>query len=116
MDVKCFDILKEMIEDVTKMFSPEMVCSEKKVDTMRKICNAIDKFAKTHETTFYDISIDDSTYEIVISVDCDGFILDEPDDKMYAVIGCARNFTVEQGDKEDIIIFTLTFPGVWNVA
>lgn len=116
MDVKCFDIFMGVVEDAAGILPPKMVCNGKKFDRMRRICNAIDKFAKAQETTFYDMSVDDSTFDIKITMDCDGIMLEDSNDKMYAVIGCARNFTIERGDSEDTIIFTLTFPSIWDVT
>lgn len=116
MSVKCFEILKELIEDGSERFAPSLVCNKKKVDNMRKICNVLDKFAASHETTYFDITIDETTANIKISADCDEIILEDENDKMYAVIGCAKKFYVEQGDDADTIIFTLVFPGVWDNA
>lgn len=113
--VKCYSVLYSIVEESNTLFTDKRPSFEA-LNWISGVCEMIDTVAKAYDGVYYDVSVNSETLEITISLECgcvtvDGF---EKPNLLYEAIAASKSVTFSHGKKEDNIVISFLFDGVWE--
>ena len=109
--IKCFSILNGLVKTAEKSLGK--VANKEAVHWMHGVCDMIDTIANAYDGTEYEISIDDETFDINISLVCGEITVDgyEEPNHFYEVAEASKKMYIKC-ESEDTLVVTFQFDSV----
>ena len=113
--VKCFEILKNVSEEVYSKYKNKRENFEA-VNWISNVCNMIDTIASAYDGIAYDISVNPNTFDITIALECEEIIVDgfETPNNIYDVMEASKKVVMYHGNGEDLVTIEFIFDGIWE--
>ena len=113
--IKSYNVLLSIVKESNRLFTDKKPNFET-FNWISGVCEMIDTVAKAYDGVCYDVSVNTKTLEITISLECgcvtvDGF---EKPNLLYEAIAASKSVTFSHGEKEDNIVISFLFDGVWE--
>lgn len=115
MAIKCFDVVKPIVEEATDQFGSLWKINEDYYNILKQYCEAMDIIAKEHEGEAFDVEIDDVLMTIAIGIECIDFTVEDKNDLYYELVKRAISFGFEHISGDSILV-KFTFPSIWEKA
>lgn len=113
--IRCYDAFGVVFDEATERFSVSgLKENSKKRENIKIICEKIDDFADEFGGTEVYIKIDEEDTSIIIELTCEEIEILDSKHMFYIVSRCANNIEFRCGEKQDSIIVSFEFPGIWD--
>lgn len=112
--VTCKDSVMELIDEGTAQFGPSYRVSKEVIERVSKICEEVDRLVPTIDCEYVDVSIDERTKELTITVACDELILpDGRNGEFFDLIAMLDSFSFKKQGRE-FMRMDFNVSGVWE--
>ena len=111
--VNCFDVVSEVVDEATNRFSPIWKPVSENINILRQYCDGIDNIADEFDGVSYEVSVDEITMDISLSLTCKEITVLSGDHILYKLLErvCSCEFS---SPDPDTICITFTFPPIWE--
>ena len=116
----CYDDFIEMIKLASQRFGPSYQICQYSLNVFKKMCSLIDSVIQELTNDLwniesYEIQVDEETFDILISLELDGFYLSSKKNaSLIRLIQCAPKIQVHQSETKPLVNVEFLFPGVWE--
>ncbi len=111
--IKCFDVVKDVAEEATKQFSPDIVLVPERLDILREYCEAIDVVAAATDAESFEAEVDEEKLNFIISIECAAFQIESPLSPFYELIERAVSFGFFANEDGNTVAY-FEFPRLWE--
>lgn len=111
--VKCFDVVKDVAEEATRQFSPDIVLVPERLDILREYCEAIDTVAAATYAESFEAEVDEERLTVIVSVECAAFQIESVSSPFYELIERAVSFGFYANSDGNTVAY-FEFPRLWE--
>lgn len=110
--VKCFDVVKPIVEKATQQIGSRFAVDKSKESTLKACCETLDYISIRFNGISYEVSVEENT-DIIISLVCDRLEFDRSSERIHALFEQTKTlgFTALN---EDSIQIDFVFSGIWT--
>ena len=112
---KCFEAVKDVVEEANKQFAPMWKANEENLDCLREYCEAFDDLAKEFDGVSFEINIAEIDMTIEISFECPELTIHSKQNNLYELMERSIRFRVHQS-KDGNVVMSFVFPSIWEKA
>lgn len=111
--IKCFDVVRDVAEEATRQFSPDIVLIPERLDILREYCEAIDAVAAATDAESFEAEVDEEKLTVIVSIECAAFQIESPASPFYELIERSVSFGF-RANREGNTVAYLEFPRLWE--
>lgn len=112
--IKCFDVVKMVIDEATSQFGVLWKVNPEELRKLNERCEFIDKLSDESNGVSYDVSVDDKTMDISVTLECDELIAENKDHVIYRLMNGSKSINLFAHDGHLCIKFK--FGSIWDRA
>ena len=127
MKHKCYDVLKMVTDVATENLGSTFVENQQRLETLESICDEIDEMFEQYNGASYDVEVDEDTTDILITIECESFIVDtgENDSPFYRAMENTKYVTIKSPDYSEStyldsemewLRITFAYDGIWDTV
>ena len=111
--VKCYDVVKTIIDEATKRYKPIWVIDKEKLDILEEYCGVIDSLASEFGGSTLEVEVSEETLDVIITLHCNEVTVRNENHIFYQITKRAKSVSFELVDSNTIAL-TYVFPSVWK--
>ncbi len=111
MKTKCFDVLTAKTDAATRKYDPDFIEDQKKKEEIKEACRLLDAFREAFECYSWDVSVEEESREVVVTMLCETFEMWE-DTIFKRLVPKADKMRFEKY-ADEVIRMDFIFEGLW---
>lgn len=114
--VNCFDVVSEVVEIAKEDAPSNLKFCEEDFNILEKYCAVIDEMCDEFDGFSFEAEVDEMTYEICLTLECEIFLLDNLTSPKYVQLierSLKLTFSISKRGKLDV---KFVFPSLWKKA
>lgn len=112
MKWKCYWIVSSLIDEAEKQFGSQWKRSASKETDLKSICSEIDEICREFSAESMEVSVDEITADITISLVFLDFTIDNKTNPFYDVVNKAKKFSFNTAIDNKSVEIQFVFPGI----
>lgn len=112
--VKCFDVVSMVVDEATEEFGGFFwKLNQESYDILKQYCDVIDSLSDEFGGIAYDVSVDDITHMISITLECDEIVIINKKHRFYDLAERSEllKFSISKNGNLNV---GFVFPSVWD--
>lgn len=111
---RCYDSMIELVEEASEKFGEGSILNETKFDSLKYVCNAIDRFIEEFECESYEVSVDETEKRFTIEVVTDEVVFEYGrSNEFFSLIQFLSSFSFSKKGA-DCIRIVMNIDNMWR--
>lgn len=112
-EIKCYDIVKMIIDEATEQFASGWKAEEEKMEILKQYCDILDCLSEEFDCKAFEVEVDDIKMTISIKMFCNEMTIENKPHPFFELVKRALSVSFAYEKEDDDMSVKFVFPSIW---